>query len=344
MILLSEGAREQALTFAREAASHFGQLKGEIHTSGLVRAWELIGVLQRQAGHHALALEAFERGLATAQGTNLRKERRHLLSSAGVAMAYLGQFSQALERYEEALAQCRQLGHQKEEAELLVNIGHTHLLRGDVETAITTVRRGNYLARKSNSHAILANGLITLGGCHIEKNEWLKAEQALQEGLRVADSIPNVYLSVHATLLLAQVNLGHGHTEQARIAYMQAEDALERSESASMTWGIAAGHMLMGRAQKILGNREGAIASSRKAIAVIDDGELYAIEEVLYHHAQILPDEVGFRTERIQALTRAREVLFHRRDLMKDEESKTMFLDRDINRQILSVAALVLGD
>lgn len=344
MILLSEGAREEALLNAREAAEYFARLDGEKRASGMVRSWDLIGVLQRQAGHHALALEAFERGLATAQGTNLRRERRHLLSSAGVAMAYLGQFSQALERYEEALLQCRQLGHQKEEAELLVNIGHAHLLRGDVETAITTVRRGNYLARKSNSHAILANGLITLGGCHIEKNEWLKAEHALQEGLRVADSIPNVYLSVHATLLLAQVNLGHGHSEQARIAYMQAEDALERSESASMTWGIAAGHMLMARAQKILGNREDAIATSRKAIAVIDDGELYAIEEVLYHHAQILPDEPEYQAERVQALRRAREVLFHRRDMMKDAESKAMLLDRDINRQILSVAALVVGD
>ena len=123
---------------------------------------------------------------------------------------------------------------------------------------------------------------------------------------------------------------------------MQAEDALERSEGAEMTWGIAASEMLMARAFKLLGQRENAIEHSRRALGLIDDGEIYAMEEILFQHSQILPDEEEFQSERRQALTRSREVLFHRRDYLNDEEQKSLFMNRNINRQILSVAKVVL--
>lgn len=335
----SEGSRDEALSHVQEALE---SLKDGHLATNLVRAWNQLGVLHRQSGHHQRALEAFEKGLEVAQEQGLRRERRSLLSSLGVSLAYLGRFSQALAKYQAALDEARQLGHVREEAGLLINMGHAHLLRGATEEAVTITRRGNYLARKTNSHAVLADGLITLGACYVETQEWSKAEQSLHEGLRLADSIPNVYLSVHATLLLAQVNLSSGHSEQARIALMQAEDALERSEGAEMTWGIAASEMLMARAFKLLGQRDNAIEHSRRALGLIDDGEIYAMEEILFQHSQILPDEEEFQTERRQALTRSREVLLHRRDYLNDEEQKSLFMNRNINRQILSVAKVVL--
>ena len=303
-----------------------------------------MGVVHRQAGRHHEALEAYEDALVLAEKFDLRKRRRALLNNAGLALAYLGKFSDALDRYNEALEQVRRLGHRTEEANLLVNIGHCHLLRGELDAAQTAIRRGIYLARKTNAVQTLADGLISLGAVYLDEGEFDKAQHTLHEGLRLADSIPNVYLSVHATLALAQVHLSSQTSDAARIALMQAEDALERSEQADMKWGMGYGHSLMARALKILGRRDEAVEHSQQAVALVDAGEVFSIEEILYHHAQILPDEPELEDDRRQAITRAREVVRHRRDEIRDEELRKLYLSRPMNRQILNAAKLMVGD
>lgn len=346
LITSSEGSRDGSLELAERAVEQYEQLQdtkpgGEV-LEGLVTALNLVGVVHRQSGRYADALEAYERALGYADGADLKKNRRYLLTNAGVAHAYLGEFNRALECYEEALQQCKRLGHRREEAGLLVNVGHAHLLRGDLETAISTIRRGNYLARKTNTHHVLADGLISLGACYVESGDMSKAESTLQEGLRIADSIPNVYLSVHATLLLAQVNLAAGTQDAARIAHMQAEDAVERSENSMMRWGVSHGNSLMARALKAQGKRERAIKHSKRAMELVNDGEIYAIDEILYYHFQILPDDEEYESERVTAMQRAREVVLHRRDLIEDEEGRQLFMSRNIVRQILNVAKVAL--
>ncbi len=339
MVDLNEGSRESALERTRKAEEvASGHEDGQ---SVIVDALNLRGIILRQSGRHSEALEAYERGIELAESAELSQPRRTLLTNAGIALAYLGRFDEAITRYEEALEQSRRLGHRREEAGLLVNLGHAHLLRGAHEEAVKAVRRGNYLARKTNSHPELADGLITMGLIYVERNEHTKAEPSLHEGLRLADSIPNVYLSVHATLLLAQVHLAAGTSDAARIALMQAEDAVERSEGADMVWGVSYGNMLMARALKILGEREKAIKRSQKAVDYVNEGEIYAIEEILYYHFDILPDDEEHAQYRQQAIARAREVIMHRRDMLPDEEARNLFVNRPLNRQILNVSKLI---
>lgn len=345
VILASEGRRDDALKLAAAAAQTFEGLEGAEAVEAYVQAVNLIGILHRQAGRHAQALEAYEAALERAEQADLRRQRRYLLANSALALVYLGRVSDALERYQIALEQCRSLGNRREEAGLLVNMGHAQLLLGDLETAAATLRRGNYLARKTTSHAILADGLITIGAVHLEKGEFQKAEQALQEGLRIADSIPHVYLSVQAMLLLAALNLVSSHvSDGARVALLQAEDALERSVAADMRWGVCYGHSLMARAFRGLGRREEAIAASQKAVDIVNEGDIYGIDEVLYHHVQILPDDEQHQVERAQAIRRAREVVLHRRDQIADEERRKQFLAKPMNRQILNAATLILND
>ncbi|MEZ4461170.1 MAG: protein kinase [bacterium] len=345
MIMASEGTRDGALQLAELAVEQFSRLEGRGALEGYVKACNLVGVLHRQAGRHAAALAAYEAALEVAQKHDLRTQQRTLLTNSALALAYLGELSRSLERYETALGQARSLGNRREEAGILVNIGHTLSLIGDTETAMSSVRRGVYLARKTTSHQALADGLITLGACYLERGEHSKAEQSLQEGLRLADSIPHVYLSVQATLLLAQLNLAANNAaDGARVALMQAEDALERSVAADMRWGVCYGHSLMARAYKGLGRRSDAIESSKKAVEIVNGGEIFGIDEVLYHHVQVLPDEEEHRVERTQAIRRAREVVLHRRDRIEDEEKRQMFMNRSMNRQILNAAKLIAGD
>ncbi len=342
MVLLNEGNREEALAIATEAAEVYDGLEGVAAAEGAIRTQSLLGVVHRQEGRHLDALEAYEAALELAEKHDLRAWRRRILTNAGLALAYLGEFAEALERYEEALEQVRSLGHRTEEANLLVNIGHCHLLRGEHDKALHSIRRGIYLARRTNAVQDLADGLISLGAVHLDQEEYKKAENTLQEGLRLADSIPNVFLSIHATLMLAQVNLGAGTSAAARVAKLQAEDALERAEQAGMKWGMGFGYSLMARAQKMFGKRDRAIENSKKALELVDAGEIFSLEEILYHHTQILPDEPEFEDERRQAIMRAREVLMHRRDKIKNEELRRLFMAKPMHRQIFNVAKLML--
>ncbi len=345
VIMASEGKRDAAQILAVKAAETFATLEGATCLESRVKALNLVGVLHRQAGHHRLALEAYESALIVAQAANLRSQSRYLLANSALALAYLGELPRAIEKYEISLEQCRTLGNRREESGLLVNLGHTQMLMGLADEATSNIRRGIYLARKTSSHQVLADGLITLGASHLEKGDFAKSEQSLQEGLRIADSIPHVYLSVQATLLLAALNLASNTlADGARVALMQAEDALERSVAADMRWGVCFGHSLMARAYKGMGRREEAIAESRKAIDMVNQGDIFGIDEVLYHHVQVLPDIEEHQVERTQSIRRAREVVLHRRDQIPDEERRQLFVGRAINRQILNAAKLILQD
>ena len=339
MILLNEGDREEAIERATSAVETFRNIDDP---DGFVRGMNLIGVTHRQAGRHGEALRAYEEALQWTEEHDLKRWRRKLLNNAGLALAYLGEFSQAIDRYKEALQRVRQLGHRHEEANLLINLGHCHLLRGEYDKAQTSIRRGIYLSRKIGSLQNLADGLISLGAVHVELGDHDKAQESLHEGLRIADSIPNVYLAVHATLQLSRVHLAAGTQDAAWIARVQADDAIERSEQAGMKWGEGAAHSLMARAMKILGKRDRAIEHSNRALDLVNEGEAFSIEEILYTHTQILPDEPEYEDERIQAITRAREVVIHRRDKITDDELRKLYLAKPLIRQILNVSQLLL--
>ncbi|MFU8807109.1 MAG: hypothetical protein ACNA8W_25095, partial [Bradymonadaceae bacterium] len=209
------------------------------------------------------------------------------------------------------------------------------------KVALSKIQRGIHLARKTGRTATMADGQVSLGVCYLEAGNLAAAERGLHEGLRLADSIPHAYLAVHATLALAQVKLAAGSVDDARIARMQAEDAIERSQSADLNWGVIMGRSILARALKILGKRERAIEESRQALALLDNGEVHALEEVLYHHAQVLPDEPEHAEERRQAIARAREVIMHRRDRIPDDANRAIYMNRPLNRQIINMAQLL---
>lgn len=340
-IALTEGNRELALERLDTCIEIYRGEQGRQASAGLAACHNLQGVVFRQSGRHRDALDAYELALGHAEKAQDKKLLRQLLVNSALAFVYIGEFSEALRRFELALEQCRRLGHRRDEAILLVNMGHARLLLGQVKEALSKIQRGIHLARRTGSTATMADGQISLGICYLEMGNLTAAERSLHEGLRLADSIPHAYLAVHATLALAQVKLATGNPEDARIARMQAQDAIERSESAKMTWGVTVAHSIMARAQKALGKRDEAIARSRMAVGLLDQGDVHALEEVLFYHAQILPDEPAYAEDRALAIARAREVIMHRRDLIPDEADRAIYMNRPLNRQILQMAQLL---
>ncbi|MGM0558788.1 MAG: ATP-binding protein, partial [Myxococcota bacterium] len=350
LILISEGHRDRAYELLDQAVAKYETLidsdsDDEVEhdaVEGLANCHNLRGVILRQSGRQRDALSAYETALEYAERGELRKQERYLLINTGLALVYLGEFGEAMERYKRALEQCEQLGNRKDQAITLVNLGHALFLIGQLDNAIRKIQRGIYLARKTEDDSSISDGQISLGLCYLERGDIQAAECVLQEGLRIADSIPNMYLSVHATLTMAEVKLAEGTSDDARIALMQAEDAVERAEDAEMRWGVIVGKSLMARALKILGRRDEAIELSSEVVELLDDGSSHALEELLYHHTQILPDEPEYHEARIEAIRRAREIVLERRDKLEKPADRESFVNRSINRQILNVSKLLL--
>lgn len=343
VLAIAEGQSERALGLLERVIDIYADNSpGSLDRDRLERlgaAENIRGVIFRQSGRHEEALLAYERALEYARAGNNRRQIHMLLLNSGLALVYLHKISEALEHYEAALEQCRRLGHIRGQAGLLVNMGHAYYLQGENNRAIASLEKGIGLGQKLAYNQIVADGQISLGVCFLATGALEAAENALHEGLRLADSIPHPYLSIHATLALARVNLvraqgeGEAARDAAKIALMQAEDALERSDAARMAWGEAVALSLMARALHLLGRVEGAIAYSRRAVAMLDAGEEFDKEEILYFHYRIV-SEAGHREEGIQALMRSHASLLKTGNRIADVGDRMAFMDRPIHQEI----------
>lgn len=345
-IHMSAGNPECAHELVDRAIEIFSESLDEEALSGLATCYNMRGVMLRQAGRQREAFAAYEKALEYAEAGDFGKQQRMLLINTGVALAHAGKFSQAVIRYERALEQCRRLGHRNDEASALVNLGDSYLHMGRLDEAIKTIRRAIYLAEKAGMGRKIADGQTSLGRCYLERGALDKAEETVMEALRIADSIPNVYLATLATLVLAEVHLEratHGADEEdARIALVQAQDALERSNSAGMTWGVAAASSVMARALDRLGAREESLARSTAAVALLDDATSYGDGAIRYTHAELLRGVKGREEERKEVLRRAYDHVILLRDEFPDAQAREVFMARPINRNIVQAAEALL--
>ncbi len=340
-IYLTEGRPKDCLELTAKVIQDLESKTDEESFENLAEAYFLTGTTHTQSGDFKDALKAYEKGQLLAEKISHQSLFRKFSHSIGLTYAYLGDFGKALERYENALVQVRRLGHRRDESKLLANIGHTYALRGQIDEAVPALRRGIYLARKTTANHQLADGLITIGGIYLDQNNLRKSESALHEGLRIADSIPNVYLSIHATFLLARLQLKSGTPHAARVAFIQAEDGYERAEQADIRWAICYGAMLMARSHKALGNRAKAVEFSQKAFKLLQQSEIFSKEEILYYHVAILPDDEEFAEIRKECIQQAKEIVMKRHDRIDEPKIRKAYLNKDLNRKILNVASLL---
>ncbi|TXC77893.1 protein kinase [Bradymonadales bacterium TMQ1] len=343
---LTEGHRDGALEVVDaglllldEASIHHVDQRraGEV----AVELFTVRGVILRQTGRHREALIAYDRALIRARELELPRHQRQVLTNSGLALAYVGHFAAAMARYESALAMCRQLGHRRDEALLLVNIGHVNFLLGQTRQAISEIQRGLHLARRTGYTTTEADGQISLGLCYLELGQSAQAERALHEGLRLADSIPHAYLAVCATLALAQVKLQGAGPGDARVALLQAEDALERADQADMRWGRAFALSLMARAHASSRRFDQALSLSRQALEMLEVVEIYGEDEVHFAHATILDTggDAGLDDEKLRSLRRAQAVVRERASAIDDERLRRDYLARPLNAQIMAALA-----
>lgn len=203
------------------------------------------------------------------------------------------------------------------------------------------IRRGIYLARRSEVPADIANGLVSLGLVHLGEDKLDEAEETLHDGLRRADSIPDVFLSTYATFALAEVHLQRGTQRAAETAALQAEDGLERARDAGMRWGEPVGAMLLARAAAARGDRDRAIELAQRAVDGLEAIDIHDAPDILYHYVQILPDTDEYRERRRRAIQRAKRLVEQRRDRIDNPDRRESYAQREVPNAILNVATLL---
>lgn len=332
-IRLDQGKRSEALALVESAIGLFSGLEDRPqHIPGLVSCHNMRGAILRRDGRHQEALDTYSLAMELAQ------ERldgdligRYVLVNMGLANVYLGRYLKGLECYQRCLKQAKRLGLRRDEAGVLVNMGHAYLMCGEYDRAISHVQRGVYMARKVNATVTLADGEVTLGTCYAEMGKGGLAKRVLGEGLRLAESIPHVYLALHAMLALARLTLEAEDVppQAARVALMQAEDCDERAERAGMRWGQLGAKVLMARAYDSLGMSSRALELAALAWEIVQGGEEVGMEDAAETYAQMLVAN--------EEIEQARHVLRHvinnttqRLDMIEHEEDRLRFLNRPV--------------
>ena len=343
LIRLDQGARQEALALVDRAIEVYERAPQAPRAQELLACYNTRGIILRRSGRHVEAIDTYERLRARLDVASPDPLARYVQINLGLALVYVGRYSDGLELYERVLTQTRRLGLRREEAAVLINLGHAYQVLGELEQAQAHLQRGLVLARKAAAHYVLADGEISLGVVYAERGDVASAERLLHEGLRLAESIPHVYLAVHAMLALARLRLDQGGQDQARLAWMQAEDCLERSQQAHMAWGEVASWMIMARALDALAERERALSFARRALEA-DVG--YAYEETRWlYYTLSAPAEPGasahpsLQVERLSALAQAAASLRHKRDAIRQVTLRDSFMARKLHREIMTEAA-----
>ncbi len=338
VIDLLEGARDRALSLIDRAIATLSMRVGADLQVEMVRAYNMRGVILRQSGRHREALEAYETALAGAEALDSSELIRQLLNNSGLALAYVGEFSEASRRYERALEAARRLGHRKDEALVLVNLGHVSQMMGDTERALPAIRRGIYLARRNQDITTVVDGQVSLGLTYLEKGDLEEAEATLEESLAKADAIPHAYLAVCSLLGLAQVYLASEEVDPGRSIAL-AEEALTRCEEAGMMWGVVTSKEILARALDLLGRPKEARQRAAEAVELLDEVEIYGVDQVLLTYVELLPEGPEFDEERDEVIARAVEVYNERRGNIEDPAGRAIYDAREVNRRIRRLAS-----
>jgi serine/threonine protein kinase/predicted ATPase len=334
-VRMDSGEWEKALESVDEAIAGFERAgaREEVASCHNTR-----GVALRRAGRYRDAIEAYERALGLLESPEASQMGRYLLMNKGLALVYVGRFDEALGCYHRVLERTRELGLRRDEAGVLINMGHAYGVLGDLRQALSYAQRGVYLARRSAAVMSIADGQITLGMIYKDRGERDVAASMFAEGSRLAESIPHVYLGIHAMLGLAGLKVESGEESDARVALMQAEDCLERAERASMRWGVANASAIAARAWGVLGDRDKALEYADRALELVDEGEEYGAEVVLHTKRALLEGVEGAREERDELARRAREVIEARAAGITDPELRAVYLAKPLHAEIIEAA------
>jgi len=170
----------------RDSALYFAQINNQTATQSgdtlsIVKSYNAIGYLLREAGNFSASIENYEKGLELAQMNTYSDQVKFLLNNLALVYTYYGRYDKSLEYH------FKSLNVREKENDLLGmsvsfnNIGLVYYKIEDYEKAIAYFRRSLNLKKENNIDHDIERNLINIGLAYIGMEQYENALTSLGE-------------------------------------------------------------------------------------------------------------------------------------------------------------------
>jgi len=254
---------------ARDAAEAAGGTMG-----AAVNAYNNLGVCHLVLGNYVAALEAYEHCLRIAEAAGTRSELTSPLINIGNVYRAQGAPLRALDSFRRSYAISSEQGEKQFMADALEAEGAVLLELGRLAEARSTLERALALAEESHRLSMVTWASADLAEVYARLGDRPRALALLQHCLETAQGMEEQPLISRTRREIAALRLEDG---QAAEALDQAQRAAAVAREAGLLEELWPALMIEGQAQRALARPDGAEASLREAVAVVEELRAHAV-------------------------------------------------------------------
>jgi tetratricopeptide (TPR) repeat protein len=144
------------------------------------------GVVQSDEKKYEAAAATFERALQLARANRNQRQELFAMVSLGAANLYRERFDEALDWDQRGLKLAAETGRQETARLITGNMGASYFALGDFENAEPLFRQAADADGKQRLYDSQAHWLMALAECYYAEQDYAKAQEILEEGLRIA--------------------------------------------------------------------------------------------------------------------------------------------------------------
>lgn len=267
-----------ALGRCAEAIPHLEKSRDACAAAGdsaaLSNAYSNLGLCYQILGNYAAALAAYGQCLRVTEATGKPDELAAPLNNIGEVYHLQGDPLRALDYHRRAYAAAAGPGEKGFMAEALANEGSALLDLDRVQEARTAFDRALALGEEVHNPSVIAAASAGVAEILARLGERRRALQLLQHCLETAERMEERALVVRTQRQIASLQLEEG---QPAVALELARRAAETARDADLREELWPALLVAGRAQRSLGQGNGAEAALREAVDVVEELRAHAV-------------------------------------------------------------------
>ena len=191
-----------------------------------------------QLGDNERGLPHCLRAVARLEGTTHRRDLAHALSRLGATYMRAGRFRDQLGANQRNLAIADELGDLLMQLIAHINLGVVLGVLGDIDAAIDHTRAAERLCTRTGSRTTAALVASNLGGYLLEQRALDAAEDALAEGIALAERVGDRRILPESFMFMARARAARGDDAGA-MRWAQQSLALATEQGSRMEQGVA---------------------------------------------------------------------------------------------------------
>lgn len=191
MIAGKGGRFPEATDYVLKALKIFERIK---YDKGVVDSYIKLGVINERSNNLDQALVYYNKGMALLSASSSIKSSVSLWNNIGVVHAKKGNMKEALKCFSIGLQQADSLEHADLYITSLTNAGNAHQHLGNPDTAYSYHTKALGMARKFRLPERESRALINIAALYVEKKDYTRAIELLNQALPLASSIDHAVL------------------------------------------------------------------------------------------------------------------------------------------------------